>query len=72
MPTPLSGYFLEADGWKKEGFTWKKRLDTITYDGCSWVYYKFPDCIKMDNYGVNGVRVIPIRISNTEDLKDKK
>lgn len=57
MPTPISGYFLEADKWEKDGLTWWKGLNKIVYDGCNWMYYKFSDTQK--------------KIFNIEDLNDK-
>jgi len=72
VPTPLSGYLLAANGWRKDGFTWKKHFDTIAYDGCDWMYWDFPNCVKDDNYGVDGLKIISRKIKNVEDLNDKK
>ncbi len=41
----LSGYFLAAAGWVKSGLSYKKNLDTIEYDGCTWRYYPIPECL---------------------------
>ena len=68
MPTPISGYFLEASGWKKKGFEWTKGFSKITYDGCSWMYFKFPECVKDENYGTDGLKIMPKKVYNVEDL----
>lgn len=69
MPTPLSGYALDAMGWEKKGFEWWKGLSKITYDGCNWMYFDFPDCVKDENYSTEGLKIVPIKIQNVEEIK---
>lgn len=33
----ISGYFLESDGWVKNGFVWTNGGNVLTYDGSVWV-----------------------------------
>lgn len=46
----ISGYWLKSNGWDKKGFTWTRRENVITYDGCDWLFngwkIKYVDEIK--------------------------
>ena len=64
--TYLSGYFLEADGWKKNGLTWTKGFMTIKYDGTNWTVCTVGDIEKADE---GGVRVNWRRIKYIEEIK---
>lgn len=63
---PLSGYYLDANWKKTETRKWIRGLDTITYDGVNFMYYKFPDCIINTEFGIE---VKPKKVSFIEDLK---
>jgi hypothetical protein len=67
MKTWLSGYFLEANGWKKNKFEWTKGTTKITYDGTDWLLYS----LKLMTYdSKNGVKANPRKIHFIEDLTD--
>jgi len=66
--TYLSGYFLEADGWKKNGFMWKRGFDTIRYDGTNWEVCTVDDIEKVNE---GGIKINWRIIQFVEEIKKK-
>lgn len=66
--TYLSGYFLQADGWEKKGFTWTKGFSTITYNGTDWMIC-MPNDIESINEG--GIKINWRKIEYAEEIKNK-
>jgi hypothetical protein len=72
MPIPLSGYSLSALGWRKNGLTWEKGLHTVSFDGCDWLYFDFPKCIKDENYSIEGLKIVPTKVQYVHEINDTK
>ena len=66
--TFLSGYFLQADGWKKNGFEWTKGYSTIRYNGTSWTVCTVAD---VEEVNEGGIRINWRTIDYVEEIKKK-
>lgn len=73
--TFLSSLYLKKNGWIKKGAQWinssalitfEKKYDTVTYNGCTWLYYRFPDCVKEVEGG--GIKIEPTRVEYTDQV----